>query len=131
MSEFLDPDFAPFTVEELVRAEMLLGEAEEVSRDMWTRAAEDAQRARDEFEKSTDPNAAYGLTLGEGTLLALALLSEETAERVEEIRTRGWRLHRAMNPAEQERFDRLHEQEERRWREQLAMLRKHIRGDPG
>lgn len=122
MEEFLDSYFAPFTVEELVQADVLLGEAEDLARDRWTRAAQEVKRARVEFERSTDPHAAYGINLGEANLMALTLVSAEAAERVEELRARGWRLHEAVSPAEQKRLDRLREQEQRRWEKQRALL---------
>lgn len=122
----LDPDFAPFTIDELVAAHVLLGVPEAEARREWAEALEELSRARAEFEASTDPDAIYGVTLGEGTLAALTLVSPAAAARVEAMRADSYALHAPhearLPPGERARRRRLKRAEERRWRRVRARV---------
>lgn len=125
-ARILDPDFAPFTMDELVAAHVLLGIPEDEARREGTDALEDLERARAEFETSTDPHAVYGVTLGDGTLAALTLVSPAAAARVEAMRVDRYALHApheaGLPPAERKRRRRLRRAEERRWRRTRAAV---------
>lgn len=82
--EHLDPDFVPFTLDELVAADVLLGVSDGEAQSVWTEG-----RANIEQERRSPSGNAFGVTLAEGTLLALSLLSNGLARRVERLRTRG------------------------------------------
>jgi hypothetical protein len=119
----------PFTVAELTQAHALLGEDEQEARDFWSAAIADVAAVRDSGADT------WGISLADGTLLALSLLSEEMEQRVDRFRRAGWdhRLpvwKRLLSADELQRRIEEHERSEREWHQAREGLRRHLSGGP-
>ena len=90
-SGLLDEKTAPFTFRELVAADLILGLTEQGASASWRLAFEVTRRLwREAVVNRQDPDQAYEVTLQEGNLAALSMLSPDAAERVDRLR-RGHR----------------------------------------
>lgn len=120
-SGLLDEKTAPFTFGELVAADLILGLTEQEASASWRLAFGEIRRLRRAHAANPDdPDLAYGITVMEGNLAALSLLSSDVAKRVERLRRsdrsaqiEDWR----GNLSEVELADKMRELEEQdeRW----------------
>lgn len=126
-STYFDDHFLPFTVEELVAADVLLGMPEAEARMMWTEAYALGRRERE------DPsNNAIGISMTGDLLAVLSLVSDELAERVARFRRRGreanlehWR--RTLPPEEVERRVEELRRLDQEWERKREELRRKMR----
>ena len=119
----------PFTVAELTHAHMLLGEPAEEARAFWSEAIASAAAARDSGAET------WGISLADGTLMALSLLSEEIEQRVQQFRRAGWEHNyplweRLLSREELRRRTVERDRIEREWQEGREQMRHHATRDP-
>jgi hypothetical protein len=129
MQEFELGAMLPFTVEELTQAHVLLGEPEDEARASWSEAIAGVAAARDSGAES------WGMSLADGTLMALSLLSDELEERVLRFRANGWEHNRAawerlLAVEEFQRRTEEHDRIEREWQDSREQLRQYLLDNP-
>jgi hypothetical protein len=123
----------PYTLEDLIAADMLLGTPEHEAREFWTAYLAHAEREwQDYLAHQDEPGRAFGFVLAAEVLLALSLVSEEAAARVERLREDGWQARLAAARTgliSTEELEGLREEkriEEEEWARKREALRRSI-----
>jgi hypothetical protein len=127
-SQFPLGGMLPFTIDELVRAHLLIGQPEEEARALWSEAIAGLVAQRDSGAEC------WGISLAEGTLLALSLLSEDLHDRVNRYRTAGWKdnyphWRRTLAPDELRHREEEYRLQEQAWQESRKQLRQALFGN--
>lgn len=130
----------PWTLEELIAADVLLGVPEPEARALWMTYREHAEREwQDYLAHQDEPGRTFGFMLGTDLLVALSLVSEETAARVERLRNMAWESRMAavriglISPEELERLREEKRLADEEWERERGALRRQIeeRGQGG
>lgn len=123
----------PFTLEDLIAADVLLGTPEPEARAFWTMAVEHAEQEwQDYLAHRDEPRRVFGFTVGMEMFVALSLVSEEAAVRVERFRNLAWegRLGAARTGLiSTEELERLREEKrlaDEEWEREREALRRSI-----
>lgn len=116
-AEVVDPDFLPFSEDELVAAEVLMGSTEADARRSWRMVANSIRATRKQFEAGRAGQGAapgYARLSGPDVMLGLSLLSPELEVRVRQHKFGWWEQVLHKLPPEHRR----QLQDEREWWEQ-------------
>lgn len=128
-AEVVDPDFLPFSEDELVAADVLMGRTEADARRSWRMVARDIRATRKHFEDGRgEAGAWYGYAdLSDRDItLGLSLLTHDLDARVRQHKFGRSELKQEAVPPEHMRQLQV---ERERWEEEREDLRKRLHDD--